>query len=105
MFNPPTKPQAILRPHCAMWRLLLFQPKTSYNDNEVVHLKRLILLVVLVVIVIILAGSSASAVSDSDTSPTYGDISTKEIATTQTEASDSSASATITITMYTGDDE
>jgi len=68
-------------------------------------MKRLILLVALVVLVVILAGSSPSAVSDSDTSPTYSDISNNEMTTNQTQASNSSASGTITITMYNGDRE
>jgi anionic cell wall polymer biosynthesis LytR-Cps2A-Psr (LCP) family protein len=59
--------------------------------------KRLLLLIVLVVLVVILAASSASAVSD--TAPTYGEISNNEITTNQTVASNSSTSATITITM------
>jgi len=67
--------------------------------------RRLILLVTLVVLVVILTGSSASAVSDSDGSPTHSDIYDNEITTNQTEGSNSLASATITIPMYTGDDE
>jgi hypothetical protein len=67
--------------------------------------KSSMLLIALVILVVILAGSSASAVSDSHTSPTYGDISSNEIVTNQTQATDSSAGATITITMYTGDAE
>jgi hypothetical protein len=40
-----------------------------------------------------------------DTSHADSDIPDKEIAASQTEESDSSASAAITITMYTGDGE
>ena len=69
------------------------------------EVKRLILLVALLVVIMILASSSASAVSDGDTSPTYSDISNNEIATNETQAGNSSSRATITITMYTGDDE
>ena len=64
-------------------------------------LKRLILLIALAVLVVILAGSSASAVSDTRVCLTESDIPDNEITTRQTEASNSSASATITITMYT----
>jgi hypothetical protein len=67
--------------------------------------RRLILLVTLVVLVVLLAGSSAWAVSDSDGSPTHSDIYNNEITTNQTEGSNSLASATITIRMYTRDDE
>jgi hypothetical protein len=61
--------------------------------------KRLALLIALAVLVVILATSSASAVSDVDTSHTYSDISNNEITASQTEASNSSAGATIRITM------
>ena len=63
-------------------------------------MKRLILLIALVVLVGILAGSSASAVSDTDASLADSNIANDEITTSQTEASNSSASASITITMY-----
>lgn len=63
-------------------------------------MKRLIFLVALVVLVMILAGSSASVVSDSDASLGDSNILDNEITTSQTKASNSSASATITITMY-----
>jgi len=66
---------------------------------------RLILLIALVVLVAILASSSASAVSDNDAPPTHNDISSHETITNRTIADNSSASATITITMYTGDGE
>ena len=61
-------------------------------------MKKLILLIALVVLVMILAGSSASAVSD--TTPIDSDIPHNEITASQTEASNSSASAAIMITMY-----
>jgi flagellar basal body-associated protein FliL len=73
--------------------------KTAYNDNEVVKMKRLILLIVLVVLVMILAGLPASAVSNSGPSFADSNIPDNDITTSQTEASNSSASATITITM------
>jgi hypothetical protein len=57
--------------------------------------KRLILLITLVVI---LAGLPVLVVSD--TLPTDSNIPDNELTTNQTEASNSSASATITITMY-----
>ena len=60
-------------------------------------MKRLILLIALVVLVVILAGSSAPVVSD--TSPIDSNIPDNETIISQTEASNSSASATITITM------
>jgi len=59
--------------------------------------KRLVLLIVLVVLVVILAALSTSVVSDP--SPVDNDIPDNEITTSQTEASNSSGSATITITM------
>ena len=64
--------------------------------------KRLILLVALVVI---LAGLSASVASDTSISIGDTNIPDNEITTSQTEASNSSASATITITMYAVADE
>jgi len=62
-------------------------------------LKRLILFITLVVLVMIVAKLPASVVSD--TSALLADSNTpdNEIATNQTEASNSSASAIITITM------
>ena len=66
-------------------------------------MKRLILLVALVMLVMMLAGSSAPAVSDTSDSLTENNIPRDEIATNQTKASNSSAGATITTTMYTGD--
>ena len=68
-------------------------------------MKRLILLIVLVVLVMILAKLPASAVYDTGASPTDSNIPDNEITTSQTEASNSSASATITITMYAVADE
>ncbi len=58
-------------------------------------MKRLILLTALVVI---LAGLSASVVSDTSASRVDSSIPDNEITSSQTEASDSSASAIITIT-------
>jgi len=79
---------------------LLFQAKTSYNDSAIVKTKRLILLIALVLLVMILTGPSASVVSDTSASLTDSNIPDNELTTSQTEASNSSASATITITMY-----
>ena len=60
-------------------------------------MKRLILLVALVVLVTILVGSSASAVPD--TTHIDSDMPDNEIATNQTEVSNSLIGATITIKM------
>ena len=65
-------------------------------------MKRLILLVALVVI---LANLSASAVSDTSTSLASGNVTESKPTVSQTEASNSSASGTITITMYAVNDE
>lgn len=62
-----------------------------------VEVKRLILLIALVVILPVLVVA--------DTSLTDSSLPDNEPTTSQTEAGNSSASATITITMYTGDDE
>ena len=68
-------------------------------------MKKLILLIALVVLVVILAGSSPSTVFDTGASLADSNIPDNEITTRQTEASNSSASATITITMYAVDNE
>ena len=68
-------------------------------------MKRLILLIALVMLVMILAGSSASAVSDTNPSLADTSIPDTEITTSQTQVGNSSASATITITMYAVADE
>ena len=60
-------------------------------------MKRLIPLIALVVI---LAGLPVLVVSDTGASPTDSSIPDNEITTSQTEARNSSASTTITITMY-----
>ena len=62
-------------------------------------LKSLILLIALFVLVMILAGSSASVVSDTDASLIDSNIPDNELTTSQTKASNSSASGTITTTM------
>ena len=62
-------------------------------------MKRLILLIALVMLVMILAKLPASAVSDTSTSLIDSTIPDNVITTSQTEASNSSASATIRITM------
>lgn len=67
-------------------------------------MKRVVLLIALVVLVVILAGSSATAVPDTDFSIADSNIADDEIPTSQTEAGNSSASATIGITMYAVDD-
>jgi len=77
-----------------MIRGLLSQTKRAYNDNEIRKLKRLIPLIILIVILACLP-----VIVVSDTSPTDSNIPDNEITTHQTEASNSSASATITITM------
>lgn len=64
-------------------------------------MKRLIPLIALVVI---LAGLPVLVVSDTSASPSDSNIPDNEITASQTEASNSSASATLTITMYTVDD-
>jgi len=61
-------------------------------------MKRLIPLIALVVI---LAGLPVLVESDTSASIAYSNIPGNEITTSQNEASNSSASATITITMYT----
>ena len=60
-------------------------------------MKRLIPLIALVVI---LASLPILVVSDTGASPTDSNIPDNEITTSQTEASNSSASGVITITMY-----
>ena len=64
-------------------------------------MKRLILLIA---IVVILAGLPVLVVSDTGASSTDSNIPDNEITTSQIQASNSSASATITITMYAVDD-
>jgi hypothetical protein len=63
--------------------------------------KRLVTVVTLVVLLVgvIIIGLSGKDVCVADTS-----VLNSEIATNQTQARNSSASATITITMYTGDE-
>lgn len=63
-------------------------------------MKRLILLIALVVLVMILTSLPMSAVSDASASLADSNIPDKETIASQTEAGNSSASATITITMY-----
>jgi hypothetical protein len=54
---------------------------------------------------VILAGLPVLVVSDTGASPTDSNIPDNELTASQTEASNSWASATITITMYTLPDE
>ena len=65
-------------------------------------MKRLILLATLVTILAILAASPAS---DSGASLAEGDVVEDDKTVSQTESSNSSASAGITITMYAVNDE
>ena len=67
-------------------------------------MKRLILLIALVVLVMMLAGLPASAVPDTDASLADTGIPDNEVSSIVSKASNSSASATITITMYTAAD-
>ena len=83
-------------------RFALLLARHRYNIGEV---KRPIPLTALVALVIILAQLPASTVSDTGVSLIDSNIPDDETATDQTEASDSSASATITITMYAVADE
>ena len=62
-----------------------------------IEVKKLILLITLVVII---AGLPIVVASDTSASPKDSKISDNVITTSQTEASNSSASATIMITMY-----
>lgn len=62
-------------------------------------IKRLILLIALVVLVMMLAKLPVLVVSDADASLADSNIRDNELTTSLTEASNSSASATITITM------
>ena len=66
------------------------------------EVKRLISLIILVVI---LASLPVLVVSDTGASPTDSSIPDKEITNSQAEASNSSASGTIMITMYAVADE
>lgn len=66
-------------------------------------MKRLFFFIAVVVLVMILAGSSASAVSDTITID--NNAPDNHIITSGTESSNSSAGASITITMYTVADE
>jgi len=68
-------------------------------------MKRLILVIALAMLVMILAKLPTSVVSDAGTSLADTTIPDNELTTSQTEASNSSASATITITMYAVADE
>ena len=61
-------------------------------------MKRLILLIILVVII---ASLPVLVVPDTGATLSDSSIPDNEVTTSQTEASNSSASATITITMYT----
>jgi len=69
------------------------------------EVKRLILLIALVMLVVILAKLPGPVVSDTGASLADSSISNSKISTSQIEAINSSASATITITMYAVEDE
>lgn len=84
---------------------ILFQPKRAYDDNEVLKMRRLALLIALLVLVMIPAGSCASAVSGTSASPADSNLTHNETTVSQTEATNCSASATTTITMYAVDEE
>lgn len=58
-------------------------------------------LIILIALIMILAGLSASVASDTGAPLTDSNIPDNEVTTSQTEASNSSASARITITIYT----
>jgi hypothetical protein len=62
-------------------------------------------LILLIAVVMLLAVSSVSVVSDTGASLPDTNIPGHKLTTNQTQASNSSASATITITMYAGDAE
>ena len=62
-------------------------------------------LIVLITLLVTLAGFSASAVFNDIVSVSDSNIPDNEITTSQNEASNSLASATITITMYAVPDE
>jgi len=84
--------------HGLSFGTLSFQGKSAYNDNDAVRMKRLTFSIALVVLTVTLAGSSASVVSDTVT--IESDIPGNAIAAGETEATNSSASATTTITTY-----
>jgi Na+-transporting methylmalonyl-CoA/oxaloacetate decarboxylase gamma subunit len=66
--------------------------------------KRLIVFIVLVVLVMALGGLSTSASSDTGAPLSDSNTLDNEMISSQVEATNSSASATITITMYAVDD-
>ena len=68
-------------------------------------MKRLILLIALVMLVVILAKLPGPVVSDTGALLADSNIPNNEITTSQTKVGNSSASATITITMYAVADE
>lgn len=78
------------------FRSILFQAKKAYN--EIAKVKRLIPLIALAMI---LAGLPVLVVSDTGVSLADTGVPHNELTASQTEASNSSASATIRITMYT----
>lgn len=63
-------------------------------------MKKLILLVALAALVVLLARLPTSVVSDTSASRADSNIPDNELTTSQTAATNSSASATITITIY-----
>lgn len=67
-------------------------------------MKTLFVLTSLIMAAVMLVGASASAVPDSSTSLADSGILDDDTMTCETEVSDSSPSATITITMYAVDD-
>jgi len=64
----------------------------------------IVLAVLLVGLVLLGSNDTDISVADTSVSPTDTGIPNNEITTNQTQTSNSSASAAITITMYTGDE-
>jgi hypothetical protein len=62
-------------------------------------------LIPLIILILILAGLTVVVASDTSALLADSNIPDNKLTTSQTEASNSTASATITITMYTRDDE
>lgn len=94
--------QANERPKPANTKMVRSHPIHDFTGNlccfsHATQMERLILLIALVVILPVLLVL--------DTSPADSNIPDKEVTASQTEASNSTASATITITMYTVADE
>ena len=74
-------------------------------DLREVEMRRLIILIALVALVTILAELSASDASDTGAALADNNVPNNHLTTSQTQAGNSSASGTITITMYAVADE